>query len=231
MARPAETDKRLDLARRAVAILQREGLELSAAQLAERLGVKRPTLLYHFPSYAPIFETVLQESLAEQALFVMAQVEEHEHPIDRLYAQLRAVHEFHRGREERILFLTQAIAATGGTRARAIVEAGSQVFEAYRRAAADRIREGIAQGLVAPCDADALVALMRAINDGLMIQRVFGGLALEPVHELVWERLLLPLKLEAASAARSPRGRTAPKRNARALRAQNEGRARAARRR
>jgi hypothetical protein len=31
----------------------------------------------------------------------MAEVERHAHPIDRLYAQLRAVHAFHQGRESR----------------------------------------------------------------------------------------------------------------------------------
>ena len=31
--------------------------------------------------------------------------------IDRLYAQLRAVHEYHHGREARVVFLSQAIAA------------------------------------------------------------------------------------------------------------------------
>jgi len=230
MARPAEPEKRRELARRAAAILQREGLELSVAQLAERLEVKRPTLLYHFASYAPIFETVLQEILVEQAAFVMARVAEHDHPIDRLYAQLRAVHEFHRGHEDRILFLSQAIAATGGTRARAIVEAGSQVFEAQRRAAADRVRDGIAQGIVAPCDADALVALVRAAIDGLMIQRVIGGLALAPVHELLWERLLRPLKRRPAGR-RASDGRGVTSRAPRARRAAGRGRAVTARRR
>lgn len=217
MARPADTNKRRALARRAAAILQREGLELSVAKLAERLRIKRPTLLYHFPSYAPIFETVLEEILEEQFAFVMQRVEAHEHPIDRLYAQLRAVHEFHRGREDRMLFLSQAIAATGGKRARAIVEAGSQVFEAHRRATAERIRAGIAAGLVVPCDADALVALVRAVTDGLMIQRVFGGLDLGPVHELLWERLLAPLKRAdaAKNVKKSKAGRKAPGRGGR----------------
>lgn len=194
MPRPPEPEKRLDLARRAAAVLQREGLELSVARLAAKLGVKRPTLLYHFPSYASIFETVLRSVLVEQAAFVLARMAEHEHPIDRLYAQLRAVHEFHDGREDRMLFLTQAIAATGGARARAIVAMGNQVFEAHRREAAERVREGIARGVVAQCDPDALVAVVRAAIDGLMIQRVIEGRSLAPAHALVWERLLLPLK-------------------------------------
>lgn len=208
MARPKETEKRRELARRAAEVLQREGLEISAARLAEALGIKRPTLLYHFPTYGSIVEAALEDLLLEQAAFVLAKVEEHEHPIDRLYAQLRAVHAFHEGREARIVFLSMGIAATSGSRLPQILEAGSRVFEAHRRAAADRIREGIAEGEVAPCDADALVALVRATIDGLMVQRVINGLELAPVHELVWKQWLEPLKREPARAARkTPRSR------------------------
>jgi AcrR family transcriptional regulator len=193
MARPPEPEKRLDLAQRAVAVLQREGLDVATSELADALGVNRSTLLYHFPTRDQMVETALVALLAEQARFVLARVEEHEHPIDRLYAQLRAVHAFHHGREDRIVFLTQAIAASGERMAE-IVAAGNQVFEAHRRAAAERVRKGIEEGIVEPCDPEALVSCIRALVDGLMVQRMMTGLDLGPVHELVWERLLLPLK-------------------------------------
>jgi AcrR family transcriptional regulator len=193
MARPPEPEKRLELAREAVQVLEREGLDISTSRLAEALGLNRSTLLYHFPSRARIIETALEALLTEQAMFVLARVEKHRHPIDRLYAQLRAVHEFHHGREARIVFLSQAIAASG-ERMASIIEVGNRVFEAHRRAAADRIREGIERGIVAPCDADALVNTVRAVTDGLMVQRVMTGLDLEPVHELLWTNLLRPLK-------------------------------------
>lgn len=193
MARPPEPEKRLELAREAAQVLEREGLDISTSRLAEALGLNRSTLLYHFPSRARIIETALEALLVEQAMFVLARIEKHRHPIDRLYAQLRAVHEFHHGRESRIVFLSQAIAASGDRMA-SIIEVGNRVFEAHRRAAADRVREGIEQGIVAPCDADALVNTIRAVTDGLMVQRVMTGLDLAPVHELLWKNLLLPLK-------------------------------------
>ena len=193
MARPPEPEKRLELAREAAQVLEREGLEISTSRLAEALGLNRSTLLYHFPTRARIIETALEALLTEQAMFVIAKVEKHRHPIDRLYAQLRAVHEFHHGREARIVFLSQAIAASGDRMA-AIIEVGNQVFELHRRAAADRVREGIERGTVAPCDADALVNTVRAVTDGLMVQRVMTGLDLAPVHELLWKNLLAPLK-------------------------------------
>lgn len=200
MARPAEPEKRLSLAREAVQVLEREGLDISTSRLAEALGLNRSTLLYHFPSRARIIETALEALLMEQAVFVLARVDKHRHPIDRLYAQLRAVHEFHHGREARIVFLSQAIAATG-ERMAAIIEIGNQVFEAHRRAAADRVRAGIERGIVAPCDAEALVNMVRAVTDGLMVQRVMTGLDLAPVHELLWNNLLRPLKRKSEATS------------------------------
>jgi AcrR family transcriptional regulator len=193
MARPAEPEKRLELAGQAVQVLEREGLDVPMSRIADALGVNRSTLLYHFPSRSHIVKTALEALLLEQARSVLAAIEKHSHPIDRLYAQVRAVHAFHQGREARIVLLSQAIAASG-ERMADIVAAGNRVFEAHRRAAADRVRQGIADGLVVPCDADALVNLVRAVIDGLMVQRVITGVELPPVHRLLWKQVLLPLK-------------------------------------
>ena len=55
------------------------------------------------------------------------------------YAQLEAVHAFHEGREARVVFLSQAIAASAGKRLPEILAAGSRVFEAHRRDTVARI--------------------------------------------------------------------------------------------
>lgn len=196
MARPPEPEKRRELARRAARILEKEGLEISAARLAEALEIKRPTLLYHFPTYGHLLEVALEDLLVEQTAFVLSKIEEHEHPLDRLYAQLQAVHAFHDGREARVVFLTQAIAASAGKRLPEILATGTRVFEAYRRDAAERIKQGIAAGIVAPCDAEALVTVVRSMIDGLMLQRVTGGIELPRAHQFVWEHVLAPLKIE-----------------------------------
>jgi AcrR family transcriptional regulator len=194
MARPSEPEKRRELARRAVAILQAEGLDVPMSRLADALEIKRPTLHYHFASRAEIIECALEDLLTEQAMFVLGKVAEHTHPIDQLYAQVRAVHEFHHGREARVVFLSQAIATSSSARMANIIDVGNRVFEPYRRAAADRIRQGIADGVVAPCDPDALMALVRAVIDGLMVQRMMTGIDLAPVHEFLWTHVLRPLK-------------------------------------
>lgn len=201
MGRPPEHEKRRALAKRAVALMQQEGLDVPMSRLAESLGLKRPTLLYHFPTKAQIIEAALEELMIEQARFVLEHIERIDHPIDRLYAQVRAVHEFHHGREARILFLTQALAATGGAQMSAMVEGAARIFEAHRRANAARLAAGIEAGIVAPCDPDALVRLVRAIVDGLMLQRVTEGIDLTPIHALLWERVLAPLKLTPTDAS------------------------------
>jgi AcrR family transcriptional regulator len=196
MARPADTEKRRDLARRAVEILRAEGLSISNSRLAEALEMKRPTLLYHFPTRAHLVEQALEDLLTEQMAFVMARVNRHSHPIDRLFAQLCAVHEFHRHREDRIVFLSQAIATSSRARMSEIIDVGNRVFAAQRAVATDLVRRGIAEGTVAPCDPDALAATIRAVQDGLMVQRVMTGVDLAPIHEFLWTHVLEPLKRE-----------------------------------
>ncbi len=194
MARPPEPEKRLELARRAVAVLQREGLDVSMSRLATVLEVKRPTLLYHFPTKGHIVEVALEDLLREQAEFVLARLAGIEHPVDRLYAQLCAMHEFQRGQESRVLFLSQAIAANGGERMAEIIAVGNRVFAPYREAALEMLRAGVAAGQLTPCNPEAVMATVRALTDGLLIQRVMTGLDLGPVHEFIWAHVLGPLK-------------------------------------
>jgi AcrR family transcriptional regulator len=203
MARPPEHDKRSELAKSAVDVLEREGLEISTTRLAEALGIKRPTLLYHFPTLGDVVEQALRDLLLEQAAYVSGRIAGVEHPLDRLAAQLEAVAEFHRGREARVVFLTQAIAALSGARLAELLEAGSELFAAQRRANVERIERGIAEGTVAPCDAEALVVLVRALTDGLMLQRVTGDTELAPVHALLRERLFEPLKRAPKNVGRA----------------------------
>ncbi|MBS2014453.1 MAG: TetR/AcrR family transcriptional regulator [Deltaproteobacteria bacterium] len=203
MARPRETEKRRDLAHRAIAVLEEKGLGISAEQLSRALEINRTTLLYHFPTYAEIIQTVLGELLAEQAAYVEARVAEHEHPIDKLYARVRAVHGFHHGHERRLVFLTQSLAVTGGHELAEIVKGAADLFAPGRRALAEGIERGIEEGTVHPCDAKAVVTLVRAVIDGLTIQRVTEGIALEASHRFLWEHVLAPLKKSPQKSTRS----------------------------
>ena len=173
---------------------------MSMTRLADALGVKRPTLLYHFPTRADIIVEALRDLLTEQAGLVMPRIDEHDHPIDRLFARVRAVHDFHEGSEERIVFLSQAIAAVGRERMVAILEVGEAVFAAHRKDQAERIRAGIRDGLVQPCDVEALMALIRSFTEGMLVQRVMTDVDFEPVHEFLWSHVLAPLKKQDIAA-------------------------------
>jgi len=177
-------------------VLRREGVDVSMTRLAEALEIKRPTLLYHFPDRVRIVEMALEDLLMQQAVYVVGEMMKHTNPIDQLYAQVVSVHAFHEGREERLLFLTQALAAAGVERTGRIIEIGNQVFEAHRQALAARLREGVKNGTVKPCDEMSLIRLCRSIIDGLMVQRVMTGCDLAPIHTLLWESVLAPLKNE-----------------------------------
>lgn len=202
MARPPDFAKRRELALRATEVLESEGLAISYEQLARAVGVNRTTLLYHFPTHADIIQTVLAGVLAEQGAFVESRIAEHEHPVDRLYARMCAVHEFHEGGEARLLFLSQAIAVTGGAKVGEIVKGASDSFEEGRRALVDGLERGIAAGTVAPCDAKAVVALTRAVIDGLTFQRVTSAGSIRPMQELFWKSVLLPLKRPATKSSK-----------------------------
>jgi AcrR family transcriptional regulator len=194
MGRPVDTEKRRQVCTQAVEFLRENGLDSSTSALAEGIGLKRPTLLYYFPERSMIFEQALADLLAEQTVFVVGQIAQHDHAIDKLYAHVRAVHKFHHEREDRVLFLTQALAVAGTERTRHIVKIGNQAFEAHRQALTKQIREGIEAGTIYPCEPEALIRICRAVIDGLMVQRVMTSCDLAPVHALLWEGLLQPLK-------------------------------------
>lgn len=194
MARTADPDRRRDLAERAIAVLQTEGLDVSNATLASRLEIKRPTLLYYFPNKAQILEEAFTAMFAEQVAYVVERMAAADHPLDKLDAQIRAVHAFHHGREDRVVFLTQAIASLGLARTQQFVELGNQAFEAHRQALKVSLREAIVDGTMHPCDVDSLIRLVRSTVDGLMIQRFMTGCALAPVHDFFKQTVLDPLR-------------------------------------
>ena len=196
MARNVQIEKRKELAAKAMDVLRVEGLECSMTALAEALGLKRPTLLYYFPDKASIVELALETTLAEQVQFTVGEMAKHRHPVDRLYAQVRSVHAFHKGREERIIFLIQALATAGKERTDQILRIGNQAFEMHRIALAAEIKYAIAQGTMHPCDPQALIQLVRSVVDGVLVQRVMTDCDFEPIHEFLWNHVLGPLKVE-----------------------------------
>lgn len=202
MPRPRDEGRRRALATRACAVFEKEGLGISAERLAHKLGIKRPTLLYYFPEYSDILQAQLTELLAQQAAFVGERVEGEQHPVRRLYARVRAIHEFHAGRGRQLSFLIQAFLTTGGARASELIRGASEFFDEQRSDLVRRLRVGIRDGTVHPCEPEVVVALCRAVIDGLVIQGLSDGSDPERVHALLWDSVLAPLVKRAAPARR-----------------------------
>ena len=203
MARPKDPQKRINLALQAIEILEREGIEISVEQLASQMKIKRPTLLYHFPTYSSIAEEAIKHYLLEASTFVNKRVAPVVHPIDRVYEHLLAVTDFQRGKEARFAFLTQVVASTAGRRMRMVVQATAMYFEMHRASMVKLLQVGIDEGTVAPCDPTAIVLMVRAITDGTLIQRVATKTDSTAVYDLLWEAVLAPLRLEPKTGKRA----------------------------
>ena len=62
MARTPDLARRAELARAAFEVLRTRGVQTSMRELADALGVKRPTLYFYFPDLGAVFESVLDET-------------------------------------------------------------------------------------------------------------------------------------------------------------------------
>lgn len=195
MGRKYDIEKRQDLAKRAFEYMRDQGnAQVTMSALARELGITRPALYHYFPDKTTILQSILFELLTEQTLFVMERVMAEEHPIDQLYAQIKAVHEFYSGREADIVFLTQTMVPTQKDEAERILKQAIAQFSMARTVISQRIDEYIERGLMKPIDGDSLVRLVRAVIDGLLIQRVIEDIPLTPIHDVLWHNLLRPLK-------------------------------------
>src|SRR5438552_2106210 len=102
MPRRPDLERRAELARAAFEVLQARGVGTSMRELADALGVKRPTLYFYFPDLHAVFETVLDETYRAVGAYVIAKTAVHAHPLDRLHAVVDATLAFHRERPELI---------------------------------------------------------------------------------------------------------------------------------
>ncbi len=196
MARTLDIEKRRTLAREALEHVRACGTaRVTMSSLAKVLGVKRPTLYWYFPDVASIFDAALEQMLAELDAFVEVEIRGITHPIDILYAHLCAVHRFYHGHEQDILVMFQFWAKGEPEKPeRALARLGSRYLP-RRTQAIELLKHGMAAGFVAPCDPEALITLVGALTDGLLIQRIVAKPALDKVHQLIWTQWLQPLRL------------------------------------
>src|SRR3954470_6129863 len=113
MPRKPDLARRAELARAAFDVLRTRGVGTSMRELADALGVKRPTLYFYFPDVGSVFEAVLEQTYQAHAELVIAKMAAENNPLDRLKALLDVTIAFHRDRPQLIGGLFQLWAVGG----------------------------------------------------------------------------------------------------------------------
>ncbi len=195
MPRRPDLARRAELARAAFDVLRARGMQTSMRELAEALGVKRPTLYFYFPDLGAVFETVLDQTYQALAERVIGKMRDLEHPLDRLRAVVDATIEFHRERPQLIGGLFQ-LWAMGGRDFQTVLDRERRVVVAARDALVADLRAGIANKAVRPCSPERVVDLVLAVVDGVLVHHVIGIARPDSVIDELAERVIEPLRLK-----------------------------------
>src|SRR4051812_30070542 len=158
MPRRPDLARRAELARAAFEVLRVRGMQTSMRELADALGIKRPTLFFYFPDLGAVFDTVLEQMYQALTEAVLARVALHSHPIDRLRAVIDATLAFHRERPQLIGGLFQ-LWALGGRALTTVLERERRGVVMARELMVAELRAGIANKEVRPCQPERVIDL------------------------------------------------------------------------
>lgn len=193
MPRRPDLARRAELATAAFEVLRTRGVQTSMRELADALGVKRPTLYFYFPDLGAVFESVLDQMYGELGQFVMKRMENIDHPLDRLRIVVQATLEFHRERPQLISGLLQLWSVSGRDFAK-LLDRESRIVEGSRAALVADLRAGIAHKNVSPCDPEHVVGLVLAVLSGVLVHHVLGIARPDGVIEEMTARIIEPLR-------------------------------------
>ena len=193
MPRRPDLARRAELATAAFEVLRARGVSTSMSELAEALGVKRPTLYFYFPDVGAVFETVLDQTYQQLAEYVVMRTKTVDHPLDRLRTVVDATIAFHRERPQLIGGLFQ-LWAIGGRDVATLLDRERRIVVAARDALVADLRAGIARREVRACDPERIVELVLAVVDGVLVHHVLGIARPDGVIAELVERILEPLR-------------------------------------
>lgn len=203
MARKLDLVRRAELAARAVQVLRARGAHrCTMSDLAEALGVKRPTLYFYFRDLGAVFDVVFEDTQRRYLEHVGRTLADPDaHPIDALAAAARATAEFQEGQRDLVVLLFQ-LWAHGGSDPERVLARGRELIEPSRQLLVARLAAGIAAGQVAPCDPARVVDLVLAVLDGAMVAQVTRRASPGPVVDELIARVLEPLALRPSRSRR-----------------------------
>ena len=194
MPRRPDLARRAELANAAFEVLRTRGVGTSMRELADALGVKRPTLYFYFPDVGSVFESVLDQTYAAHAELVITKMRTLDHPLDRLQALLDVTVAFHRDRPHLIGGLF-SLWAVGGKDLSTLLEKGRRMVTASRDALVADLRGGIARKEVLPCEPERIVDMILAVLDGVLVHHVLGVARPDGVMEELVDRVIEPLRV------------------------------------
>lgn len=198
MARTPDPEKRLEIARAALAVLRDQGMHgTTMADIARALGMKRPTLYWYFPDVGSIFAFVYDRALADVAAHVGAALIGRTHPLDLVEALWVAEHDWivAYGLDDYVLLFAQFWGG-GGPEVRDRMRAASKDRLAVVRALLiGEVERGIREGSVAPCDAAGVVDVALALREGVMLHAALTGADPRDLHGAMRATVLDPLHL------------------------------------
>lgn len=193
MPRRPDLARRTELAHAAFDVLRARGMQTSMRELADALGVKRPTLYFYFPDLGAVFETVLEQMYKTYANEIAQRCVDVEHPLDRLRTVVEATIAFHRERPNLIGGLFQ-LWAVGGRDLESVLDRERKMVLLGREALIADLRAGIARREVKDCDPERVVELVLAVVDGVLVHHVLGIASADRVIEELVERVIEPLR-------------------------------------
>ena len=193
MPRRPDLARRSELARAAFDVLRTRGVQTSMRELAEALGVKRPTLYFYFPDLGTVFETVLDQTYLALGEAMTAKLRTVDHPLDRLRAIVETTLSFHRDHPQLIGGLFQ-LWAVAGRDVSSVLDRERRIVVAAREAMVADLRAGLARKEVLPCDPARIVDLVLAVVDGVLVHHVLGIARADDVIEELAARVIEPLR-------------------------------------
>jgi TetR/AcrR family transcriptional regulator len=189
--RPTDHQKRADIAEKAFEVLLERGVhKTSMSQLAKALEMKRPTLYWYFPTLDTLFEMVtarIEERLLQQVAVAMAA---ERHPLDQLIAILNTTTAYYE-REQRAL---RGLVQMWTMRQQDTTLIGQRVV-VQRAFLSELVRQGVRDGIVAPCDPEALIETVLTVLDGAVFRRVVAGTNPSIPVQFLITQVLEPLRL------------------------------------
>jgi AcrR family transcriptional regulator len=201
MGRTVDKERRAELARRALEVLRQRGIgRTTMSELAEALGVKRPTLYFYFRDLTGLLHAAIEDVYRGWLAHVVARVNGISHPVEALGELARATVEYNRGRRDLVILLFQLWAA-GDADPEELLARSRAVSDPLRAELVARLKAGIEKKLVAKCDPERIVELTLTVLDGALVHEVTRGTNGAVVIEELWERVLEPLVIKKAATA------------------------------